>query len=138
MKWIDYILDRMFSIVMFLTAVLFSTGLLWLMRLRYEFIIYIEIIFGSAFFAALLWDYARKKKYYRRMTALLDGLEDKTLLAELAEKPGFLDGKLLYQILRLSDKYMNDKLAEAQAARSTGNTSKCGCMRSKRRSPLPI
>lgn len=47
--------------------------------------------------------------------ALFDGLDDKTLLAELVEKPGFLDGKLLYQILRLSNKYMNDKLAEAGA-----------------------
>ncbi len=116
MKRTDYILDRMFSVVMFLTAVLFSMGLLWLMGLRYEFIIYIEIIFGGSFLAALLWDYTRKKKYYRRLMALFDGLEDKTLLAELVDKPGFLDGKLLYQILRLSDKYMNDKLAEAQAA----------------------
>ena len=116
MKRTDYILDRMFSIVMFLTAVLFSAGLLWLMGLRYEFILYIEILFGGSFLAALLWDYARKRKYYCRLMALFDGLDDKTLLAELVEKPGFLDGKLLYQILRLSDKYMNDKLAEAQAA----------------------
>lgn len=116
MKRTDYILDRMFSIVMFLTAVLFSAGLLWLTGLRYEFILYIEILFGGSFLAALLWDYARKRKYYRRLMALFDGLDDKTLLAELADKPGFLDGKLLYQILRLSDKYMNDKLAEAQAA----------------------
>ena len=116
MKRTDYILDRMFSIVMFLTAVLFSAGLLWLTGLRYEFILYIEILFGGSFLAALLWDYVRKKKYYCRLMALFDGLDDKTLLAELVEKPGFLDGKLLYQILRLSDKYMNDKLAEAQAA----------------------
>ncbi|NBI99680.1 sensor histidine kinase [Schaedlerella arabinosiphila] len=100
---------------MFLAAVMFSTGLLWLMGLRYEFIIYIEIIFGGSFLAALLWDYTRKKKYYCGFMALFDGLDDKTLLAELAEKPGFLDGKLLYQILHLSHKYMNDKLAEAQA-----------------------
>lgn len=116
MKRTDYILDRMFSIVMCLTAVLFSAGLLWLMGLRYEFILYIEILFGGSFLAALLWDYVRKKKYYCRLMALFDGLDDKTLLAELVERPGFLDGKLLYQILRLSDKYMNDKLAEAQAA----------------------
>ena len=36
---------------------------------------------------------------------LFDGLDDKTLLAELVEKPGFLDGKLLYQILRLSNNW---------------------------------
>ena len=115
MKLTDYIIDRLFSVVMFLVAVIFSMGLLWLMGLRYEFIIYIEIIFGFSFLAAFVWDYTRKKKYYCGFMALFDGLDDKTLLAELAEKPGFLDGKLLYQILRLSNKYMNDKLAEAGA-----------------------
>lgn len=115
MKLTDYIIDRLFSVVMFLVAVTFSMGLLWLMGLRYEFIIYIEIIFGFSFLAAFVWDYTRKKKYYCRFMALFDGLDDKTLLAELVEKPGFLDGKLLYQILRLSYKYMNDKLAEAGA-----------------------
>lgn len=115
MKLTDYIIDRLFSVVMFLVAVTFSMGLLWLMGLRYEFIIYIEIIFGFSFLAAFVWDYTRKKKYYCGFMALFDGLDDKTLLAELVEKPGFLDGKLLYQILRLSNKYMNDKLAEAGA-----------------------
>lgn len=115
MKLTDYIIDRLFSVVMFLVAVTFSMWLLWLMGLRYEFIIYIEIIFGFSFLAAFVWDYTRKKKYYCGFMALFDGLDDKTLLAELVEKPGFLDGKLLYQILRLSNKYMNDKLAEAGA-----------------------
>lgn len=115
MKLSDYIIDRLFSVVMFLAAVIFSMGFLWLMGLRYEFIIYIEIIFGFSFLAAFVWDYTRKKKYYCGFMALFDGLDDKTLLAELVEKPGFLDGKLLYQILRLSNKYMNDKLAEAGA-----------------------
>lgn len=112
----DYIIDRLFSVVMFLAAVVFSMGLLWLMGLRHEFILYIELIFGFFFLAVHVWDYRRKKKYYRGLMALFDGLDDKTLLAELVEKPGFLDGKLLYQILRLSHKHMNDKLAEAQAA----------------------
>ena len=115
MRLTDYTIDRLFSVVMFLVAVIFSMGLLWLMGLRYEFIIYIEIIFGFSFLAAFIWDYTRKKKYYCGFMALFDGLDDKTLLAELIEKPGFLDGKLLYQILRLSNKYMNDKLAEAGA-----------------------
>lgn len=38
MKLTDYIIDRLFSVVMFLVAVIFSMGLLWLMGLRYEFI----------------------------------------------------------------------------------------------------
>lgn len=116
MKLADYLIDRVFSIVVFLTAVAFSMGLLWLMELQGEFIVYIELIFLFSFIASFVWDYTRKRKYYRGLISLFDKMEDKTLLAELIEKPGFLDGKILFQILRLSNKYMNDKLAEAYAA----------------------
>ncbi len=115
MKLADYLIDRIFSIVMFLIAAAFSTGLLWLMGLQDEFIVYIELIFLLSFLVTFAWDYTRKKKYYRELMTLFDRMDDKTLLAELIEKPGFLDGKILFQILRLSNKYMNDKLAEAYA-----------------------
>ncbi len=115
MKLADYLIDRIFSIVMFLIAAAFSTGLLWLMGLQDEFIVYIELIFLLSFLVTFAWDYTRKRKYYRELMTLFDRMDDKTLLAELIEKPGFLDGKILFQILRLSNKYMNDKLAEAYA-----------------------
>lgn len=53
MKLTDYIIDRLFSAVLFLAAIIFSMGLLWLMGLRYEFIIYIEILY-------LIFDYPHK------------------------------------------------------------------------------
>lgn len=113
MKITDYLLDRIFSIIVFLTALIFSAGLLWIVELRSEFIIFVEIIFCLSFLFSFIWDYVRKKKYYHTLWTLFDKLDDKTLLAELAEKPGFLDGKLLFQILQHTNKHMNDKLAEA-------------------------
>ncbi|EET58884.1 ATPase/histidine kinase/DNA gyrase B/HSP90 domain protein [Marvinbryantia formatexigens DSM 14469] len=116
MKLTDYLLDRIFSIIAFFTAVIFSAGILWIVELRNEFIVLVEVIFCISFLLSLLWDYARKRKYYHALWTLFDKLDDKTLLAELVEKPGFLDGKLLFQILRHTNKHMNDKLAEAYAA----------------------
>lgn len=115
MKLTDYLLDRIFSIIVFLTAAIFSAGILWIVELRNEFIIFVEVIFFLAFFASFIWDYTRKKKYYSELWALFDRLDDKTLLAELMEKPEFLDGKLLFQMLHHANKHMNDKLAEAYA-----------------------
>lgn len=116
MKLADYLIDRIFSIVVFLIAAAISMGLLWLMELRNEFIIYIELIFLFSFLVVFVWDYTRKRKYYRELLSLFDRMDDKTLLAELIERPRFLDGEILFQILRLSNKYMNDKLVEAFAA----------------------
>lgn len=115
MKLVDYLIDRIFSIVVFLIAAAFTMGLLWLMGLQGAFIIYIECIFLFSFLAAFAWDYTRKRKYYRELMALFDRMDNKTLLAEMIKKPRFLDGKILFQILRLSNKYMNDKLEEAYA-----------------------
>ncbi|MCM1087997.1 MAG: hypothetical protein NC419_07550 [Muribaculaceae bacterium] len=111
----DYLTDRIFSIVVLLTATVFSMGLLWLMELQGEFIVYIALLFLLSFLLVFIWDYIRKRNYYRELMALADRLDDKTLLAELLEKPDFLDGKILFQTLRLSNKYMNDKLAESYA-----------------------
>lgn len=116
MKLTDYLIDRFFSIAAFLTAASFSAGLLWLIGLRKEFIFLTELTFALFFLADFIWDYMRKRKYYRVLADLFERLDDKTLLAELLEKPEFLDGKLLFQILRHTDKYMNDKLAKAHAA----------------------
>lgn len=116
MKLTDYLIDRIFSIIAFSMAVIFSAGILWLVELRNEFILFAELIFVFSFLASFIWDYTRKKKYYRELWNLFDKLDDKTLLAELVKKPGFFDGKLLFQILRHTNKHMNDKLAEAYAA----------------------
>lgn len=113
MRLTDYLLDRLFSIVAVLLASLLSIGLLWLIEVRLEFIVFFEAIFWIAFLSGLLWDFMRKRKYYQQVWTMFDRLDDKTLLAEILDSPGFFDGKMLYQIIRHTNKYMNDRLAEA-------------------------
>lgn len=89
-------------------------GLLWLVEVPMVFIIFTEIIFLLFFLFSLIWDYHRRSGYYKRLLQLLDQLDEKTLLMEIAERPGFLDAKIVSYILKQNNKYQNDKIAEMQ------------------------
>lgn len=83
--------------------------------MRNEFILLVELIFGIAFLSSMIWDYFRKKKYYQNLWNVFDSLDDKTLLAELLDSPMFLDGKTVYQVLRHTNKFMSNRILQADA-----------------------
>ena len=114
MKFSDYITDRIVSFVCFVISEGLVFGLLWLVEVPMVFIIFTEIIFLLFFLASLIWDYHRRSGYYKRLLQLLDQLDEKTLLMEIAERPGFLDAKIVSYILKQNNKYQNDKIAEMQ------------------------
>ena len=111
MKFSDYITDRIVSFVCFVISEGLVFGLLWLVEVPMVFIIFTEIIF---LLFSLIWDYHRRSGYYKRLLQLLDQLDEKTLLMEIAERPGFLDAKIVSYILKQNNKYQNDKIAEMQ------------------------
>ena len=114
MKFSDYITDRIVSFVCFVISEGLVFGLLWLVEVPMVFIIFTEIIFLLFFLFSLIWDYHRRSGYYKRLLQLLDQLDEKTLLMEIAERPGFLDAKIVSYILKQNNKYQNDKIAEMQ------------------------
>ena len=114
MKFSDYITDRIVSFVCFVISEGLVFGLLWLVEVPMGFIIFTGIIFLLFFLFSLIWDYHRRSGYYKRLLQLLDQLDEKTLLMEIAERPGFLDAKIVSYILKQNNKYQNDKIAEMQ------------------------
>ena len=114
MKFSGYITDRIVSFVCFVISEGLVFGLLWLVEVPMVFIIFTEIIFLLFFLFSLIWDYHRRSGYYKRLLQLLDQLDEKTLLMEIAERPGFLDAKIVSYILKQNNKYQNDKIAEMQ------------------------
>lgn len=117
MNVMDFLLDRMVSIVCIVIAALLIWGLLWLVEVPTVFIVFVEILLIAAFAAALGWEYWRRRKYYKSLFALLEQLNEQTLIMEIAEKPGFLDGKIVSDILRRNHKYMNDVVASMDRRR---------------------
>ena len=113
MKIKEFLCDKLIYIITFIVWSLLLGGFLWLIEIRIEFIWLFEIMSGLIFIACIVWDFVRKWKYYQQMWKIFDGLENKTLLAEVMEVPHFIDGKILYQVVQYTNKYMNDCLAES-------------------------
>lgn len=110
MKFKEYFADRIFSLVCFMAAELIFLGMAWLIEIPVLMGIFMGGIFLLAFCSSFLWDFYRRKKYYDRLFALSDQLDEKTLLMEIAERPDFLDGQILTQLLRTNSKYENDRI----------------------------
>ena len=114
MKFADYLLDRTFPVVCCTIAGLLIAGLLWLIEVPLIFIAFSIVILFVFFGVSLLWDFQRRSRYYNRIFELLSRLDEKTLLTEIAERPYFLDGQIISDILRQNNKYQNDQIAEMQ------------------------
>ncbi len=114
MKLIEYIWDKLFSLICFGVACILLFGLLWLIDTPSIFIFFTETILVIAGMSALLYDYCRKRNYYNLLFTMLEQLDEKTLLGELTEEPQFLDGQLLVDILKRCNKYQNDQISVAK------------------------
>lgn len=114
MRFRDYLFDRMFSAVCCFVAEALIIGLLWVIGVPAIFIIFSTAILLIGLGISLLWDFQRRSRYYNQLLKFLDQLDEKTLLAEIAERPYFLDGQIISSILWQNNKYQNDKIAEMQ------------------------
>ncbi|MGI6069702.1 MAG: sensor histidine kinase [Blautia sp.] len=114
MKISEYIYDRWASIgIAFLTCL--GTGVfLEFMETERPVTIAVETVFLIGFFCMLAYDCIRKKQYYDRLEETWDGLDEKSYLSEMIEKPDFYDGKVMYEIVKENGKYLNDMISAKQ------------------------
>lgn len=107
-----YVKERMFFILMNLFVFILSG--LFLIGLKVN-IYAVVFIFTLNFICSMIfyvYDYFNKKKYYENIMANLDSLDKKYLISDIIEEPIFLDGKILYNIIKQTDKSMNDEVAK--------------------------
>lgn len=74
----------------------------------------VEGFYGGGFFLILITDYLARRDFYNKLLEAAEGLEEISYLSEFLREPHFLEGQLLYRILRSDEKYMNDKIAAHQ------------------------
>lgn len=108
----DYLKDKLFSISILVVVELLSASLLWLVEVPSIFIVFFELILFMGFSIVLIVDFIKRHQYYVALLKTMDQLEQKTLLSEMIKRGSFLDAQILYDVLKKSDIYMNNKIAE--------------------------
>lgn len=89
----------------------FTWALLSALRQSGATIVSILILEGLAVLLPVSVEYARKRSYYGRLLRSLDVLDRKNLLCEVLDEPDFLEGQILYRVLKECNKSMNDEIA---------------------------
>ena len=79
-------------------------------------------IVGLSWFGPLATSYflefMKKKPFYEEAVANVEDLDQRYLLSEIIDEPDFLEGKILYDILRTSDKQMHEYVNHYKAKQS--------------------
>ncbi len=110
MKIKDYIKDKSLSIILrliFLVFVVYISNLFKVQNITINFVIVLWIVLTIMEF---VYDYVRKNSYYTKIKTSLTELDKKYLLPVVIEKPSFLEGKILYDVLSVTDKAMNEEV----------------------------
>lgn len=108
MKIKDYILDRILYIFGFICMLLLVSLILNVTNTSFSTRMFIVAVISMFFMIDFIYVYIKKASYYNKLTDTLNHLDKKYLLTELVDKPNFLDGKIMYNILQELDKNMHD------------------------------
>lgn len=103
----DYLKDRSLEIFLnfiFFVFVIYILKLSYIERITIHFIVLFWIALTSI---SILYDYNKKKSYYNQLLLSLQELDKKYLLPVVINEASFLEGKILYEILSITDKAMN-------------------------------
>lgn len=104
----DYLKDR--TTFLLINFMLFT--IIWAIMLLIEIsaiiIILIFCIWFLPIFSFIITEYIKQKKFYVEVTNIMDSLDKKYLLVEIIKEPEFIEGKLVYNLLKECNKDMHE------------------------------
>lgn len=102
-------------VIVFLLVGVFAGISLSIMGIGTAGIIFVTGIYGVAYVALIIADYLSRAQFYKEIIENLESLDQKFLIAELIEKPRFVEGEVLFQCLKESCKAMNDRILKYES-----------------------
>lgn len=114
----EFIKERIVFIAINLLILVFSATLLYSLGVDSFAIVFIILINLIGILAFHIWDYLRKKEYYKELNENLDALDKKFLISEVISEGKFLESKLVYDVISKSNKSMNDEISDLRRSNS--------------------
>lgn len=110
MKTKEFIREKLY----FLMIAILTGGIialfLYAIQVNFQVIVIIELLLWGLVLATLAIEYLRRATFYHWLNHTLDGLDKKYLITEIIDEPLFMDGRILYETLRIVDKSMADNV----------------------------
>lgn len=110
MKTKDFFRMEYAQILIYIVFLGLLEVLLFIFEVNYFLMIYLLLIGLILEGIYLCQRYMKKYRYYKKVKAKLDILEQKCMITEMLELPDFAEGEFLYEILQTCNKSMNDEI----------------------------
>ena len=112
MKLTEYLKDRISAYMIWAITWFLAVIILFAFHVQIQAVVIVSVILLIGVLCAETWNYLRKNKYYSKMLSDLEQLDKKYLLSEMAECPDFLDGRIIYEVMRETNKSMCEQISE--------------------------
>ena len=112
MSIIEFLRERIVFLIINILILIFTGVLLKSLGIDSYPIIFILFINIIGILIFHIYDYIKRRNYYKEVLNNLDALDKKYLISEVIEEPNFIDGKVLYSIIEQTDKSMNDEISK--------------------------
>lgn len=106
MKFKEFIIDKILTISLLIFAIVTIEIFLFIYPAPMFIKIYIPISIFLLYFISLYVEFYKKNVFYSNLKKTLDDLSDKYLITEIISTPSFFDGKMLKEIIEITDKSM--------------------------------
>lgn len=117
MRFRSYLRDHFLAVILW--AVASGLGLFFMrgVSVTADAAIYVELLFGLAFWVPFLMDFINRKRWWDRALKMMDGLDKKLRLTASLDDPTFADAEIAAYILECLEQDMNDEVALHERAR---------------------
>jgi len=110
MKLKDYLQDKWILIMAICLFSLYVGVLFGLYNVPFFIIANYYLLLCLLLVGGMGYDYRKRRRFYRHLNQLLEQLDEKYLVSELIPSSNFLEGKLLLNTLRITNKSMKENV----------------------------
>lgn len=110
MNILEYIKDRKVRIIINIFLFIIIAITLIVAGVNNWFVVLIFSTWILPLFINIFAEYFKQNSFYKNMISVLENLDKKYLLPEVIEEPEFLEGKIVYDVLKETNKNMNENV----------------------------
>ncbi len=112
MKFRKYLMDKGFSLVLWIIMYHILLLLMFAFKTEGSMVVAVTVIMSGCGISILLVNFFRKKRFYDEVINNLEQLDKKYLILETVNMPEFYEGELMYQFLYEINKSMLERIGE--------------------------
>lgn len=104
----DYLKDR--TLILLINFILFFilSGIMFLVNISKTIIFLMFCLWFLPLLSYIIVEFIKQRNFYNELNNIMDSLDQKYLLSEIMKEPEFIEGKLLFDLLKQANKDMHE------------------------------